>query len=231
MDEAFLDDAGLRRVSGTPVDIAELGESALASLVGAAMGRRLYALSRNVDEREVAPGLRRQSAGAQRALGRADSAMSPVRLDAVVVNLVDRITARLRAAGRTVVLRLRFDGIGRATRSRTLASPTSATQPVLAAERGLTPIGFAVSGIDGGGAQQLMLPFTGTGSPSTRRSTRCAAATADPHSPRRCCSAARPAWRRRTYPTEPAHSSSSFADQVLTIRSTDTPASSARWAP
>ncbi|WP_407689179.1 DNA polymerase IV [Mycobacterium sp. HUMS_1102779] len=161
----------------TVADVAELGESALASLVGPAMGRRLYALSHNADERRVATGVRRRSVGAQRALGRAGTAMSPADLDAVVVNLVDRITARMRAAGRTgrtVVLRLRFDDFGRATRSHTLPWATSSTQPVLAAarqlvaaaapligERGLTLIGFAVSGIDRGGAQQLMLPFAG----------------------------------------------------------------------
>jgi DNA polymerase-4 len=51
---------------------------------------------------------------------------------------------------------------------------TSATQPILGtarqliasagpviAERGLTLVGFAVSGIDRSGAQQLMLPFGG----------------------------------------------------------------------
>jgi DNA polymerase-4 len=83
----------------------------------------------------------------------------------------------MRAAGRTgrtVVLRLRFDDFSRATRSRTLPWATSSTQPILAAarqllasaapaiaQRGLTLVGFAVSGIDRTGAQQLMLPFSG----------------------------------------------------------------------
>jgi DNA polymerase IV len=106
--------------------------------------------------------------------------MSPTEIDAVVVGLIDRITARMRAAGRsgrTVVLRLRFDDFSRATRSRTLPWATSSAQPILAAarqlvaaaapmiaQRGLTLVGFAVSGIDRSGAQQLMLPF-GAGSP------------------------------------------------------------------
>jgi DNA polymerase IV len=159
----------------TVADVAELSESTLASLLGAAMGRQLYALSRNIDRRRVTTGVRRRSVGAQRALGRAGNRMSPVEIDAVVVNLVDRITARMRAAGRTgrtVVLRLRFDDFSRATRSRTLPWATSSTQPILAAarllvasaapliaQRGLTLVGFAVSGIDRSGAQQLMLPF------------------------------------------------------------------------
>jgi DNA polymerase-4 len=72
-----------------------------------------------------------------------------------------------------VVLRLRFDDFSRATRSHTLAWATSSTTPILAAarqlvaaaapmiaQRGLTLVGFAISGIDRSGAQQLMLPFS-----------------------------------------------------------------------
>src|SRR4029077_2440798 len=95
----------------TVAEVAEVHCSTLASVVGGAMGRQLFALSHNVDRRRVVTGVRRRSVGAQRALGRAGNAMSPSELDAVVVNLVDRITRRMRKAGRTgrtVVLRLRF---------------------------------------------------------------------------------------------------------------------------
>ncbi|MGD1240082.1 DNA polymerase IV [Mycobacterium seoulense] len=159
----------------TVADVAELSESTLASLLGGAMGRQLFALSRNIDSRRVTTGVRRRSVGAQRALGRSGNTMSAAEVDAVVVNLIDRITGRMRAAGRTgrtVTLRLRFDDFGRATRSRTLPLATASTQPILAAarqlvaaaapviaQRGLTLVGFAVSGIDRGGAQQLTLPF------------------------------------------------------------------------
>ncbi|MCV7052440.1 DNA polymerase IV [Mycobacterium heidelbergense] len=159
----------------TVADVAELSESMLASLLGAAMGRQLYALSRNIDRRRVTTGVRRRSVGAQRALGRAGNRMSATEVDAVVVNLIDRITGRMRAAGRTgrtVTLRLRFDDFGRATRSHTLPWATSSTPPILAAarqlvaaaepliaQRGLTLVGFAVSSIDRSGAQQLLLPF------------------------------------------------------------------------
>jgi DNA polymerase IV len=160
----------------TVADVAELGESMLASLVGRAMGRRLYALSRNVDARRVQTGVRRRSVGAQRALGRGPHSAQDV--DATVCTLVDRITRRMRTAqrtGRTVVLRLRFDDFSRATRSRTLPRATSSTEPVLAAarglvaeagpliaERGLTLIGFSVANIDRSGTQQLELPFEDT---------------------------------------------------------------------
>ncbi|OHU93361.1 DNA polymerase IV [Mycobacterium talmoniae] len=166
----------------TVAQVAELSEPMLASLVGGAMGRQLYALSRNIDRRRVRPGVRRRSVGAQRALGRAGNRMSEREVDAVVMTLIDRITGRLRTAGRTgrtVVLRLRFDDFGRATRSHTLPWPTSSTAPILAAarglvagaapliaERGLTLIGFAVANIDRGGAQQLELPFNGADRPA-----------------------------------------------------------------
>ena len=159
----------------TVSDVAELSETALTGLLGPAMGRQLFGLSRNIDRRRVVTGHRRRSVGAQRALGKAGSAMSPEQVDAVVVNLVDRITRRMRAAGRsgrTVVLRLRFDDFGRATRSHTLPRATASTGVILAAartlvnqaapvvsERGLTLIGFAVCNIDREGSEQLELPF------------------------------------------------------------------------
>jgi DNA polymerase IV len=160
----------------TVADVAELSESMLASLVGGAMGGRLYALSRNIDLRRVSTGAHRRSVGAQRALGRTGNTMSAAEVDAVVIGLIDRIATRMRAAGRsgrTVTLRLRFNDFGRATRSRTLPRATCSTQTILAAarqlvaaaapliaERGLTLVGFAVSEIDRSGAEQLMLPFT-----------------------------------------------------------------------
>ena len=163
----------------TVADVAELGETTLGSLVGGAMGRQLFALSHNVDRRRVVTGRRRRSVGAQRALGRSGSSMSAAEIDAVVVNLVDRITRRMRAAdrtGRTVVLRLRFGDFTRVTRSHTMARATASTEAILAAarrlvadagpliaERGLTLVGFAVSNIDRDGAQQLELPFADAG--------------------------------------------------------------------
>lgn len=159
----------------TVADVAELSETSLGAMVGPAMGRQLFALAHNIDRRRVVTGVRRRSVGAQRALGRAGNTMSAHEIDAVVVNLVDRITRRMRAAGRTgrtVVLRLRFDDFGRVTRSHTLPRATASTDAVLGAarelvaaaapliaERGLTLVGFAVSNIDRDGAAQLELPF------------------------------------------------------------------------
>ncbi|HEY1842449.1 MAG TPA: DNA polymerase IV [Mycobacterium sp.] len=160
----------------TVADVAELSESMLASLVGGAMGGRLYSLSHNVDPRRVSTGVRRRSVGAQRALGRAGNTMSAAEIDVVVIGLIDRIAGRMRAAGRTgrtVTLRLRFNDFGRATRSHTLPWATGSTHALLGtarrlvaaagpliAERGLTLVGFAVSGIDRDGTEQLTLPLT-----------------------------------------------------------------------
>jgi DNA polymerase IV len=165
----------------TVADVAELGESVLASMVGGAMGRQLYALSHNIDRRRVTTGVRRRSVGAQRALGRAGNSMSPADVDAVVIGLIDRIAGRMRAAGRTgrtVTLRLRFNDFARVTRSHTLPWATCSTHALLGtarglvtaaapliAERGLTLVGFAVSEIDRNGAEQLALPFTTSGRP------------------------------------------------------------------
>src|SRR5690606_10800939 len=129
-----LREAGIRTVR----QVADVGEPALVSLLGKAAGRHLHALAHNRDPRPVQTRRRRASIGAQQALGRGPR--SPAEIDAIVAGLVDRVTRRLRAAGRvgrTVVLRLRFNDFTRATRSHTLARPTSHTPTVLRALRAL----------------------------------------------------------------------------------------------
>jgi DNA polymerase-4 len=154
-------------------EVAKLGEAALVSMVGQAAGRHLHALAHNRDPRPVDVGRRRRSVGSQRALGR--SPKSPDDLDAVVVGLVERVTRRMRSAGRagrTVVLRLRFDDFSRATRSHTLPWPTTHTHTILATARallatatpmierqGITLVGVAVGNLDDSGVVQLTLPF------------------------------------------------------------------------
>ena len=154
-------------------EVARLGEPTLVSLVGQAAGRHLHALAHNRDPRPVDVGRRRRSIGSQRALGR--SPRSPQDLDAALIGLVERVTGRMRKAGRTgrtVVLRLRFDDFSRVTRSHTLTWPTSHTGTILATARGLlaaampmierqgiTLIGIAVANLDDSGAIQLTLPF------------------------------------------------------------------------
>src|SRR5438093_1436362 len=129
-----LNDAGITTVR----QVAELPENALVTMLGRAAGRHLHALAHNRDPRPVQARRRRRSIGAQCALGR--SRRTPENIDAVLLGLVERVTRRMRAAGRvgrTVVLRLRFDDFSRATRSFTLDQATAVTQTVLDTSRSL----------------------------------------------------------------------------------------------
>jgi DNA polymerase IV len=153
--------------------VARLHEGALVAMLGQASGRHLHALAHNRDPRPVQRGRRRGSIGSQHALGRSPRTLEAV--DPVLVGLVDRVTRRMRAAGRvgrTVVLRLRFDDFSRATRSHTLPRATAETQPILATARGLlaaamptierqgiTLVGVAVANLDDDDAVQLALPL------------------------------------------------------------------------
>jgi DNA polymerase IV len=157
----------------TVAEVASLPEAALVAMLGRASGRHLHALAHNRDPRPVEVGRRRRSIGSQSALGR--RRRTPEEIDAVLVGIVDRVTRRLRAAGRvarTVVLRLRFDDYTRATRSHSLPRSTAETQPILMTARalmaasepmierlGLTLVGLAVSNLGNGDAVQLTLPF------------------------------------------------------------------------
>jgi DNA polymerase IV len=167
---AKLRDRGISTVG----EVARVPEAALVAMLGRGSGRHLHALAHNRDPRPVEVGRRRRSMGAQRALGRARRS-TPADIDASLVALVDRVTRRMRSAGRvgrTVTLRLRFDDFSRATRSHTLARATSSTMTILATargllaeamplirRRGLTLVGVAVGNLGDDRHVQLELPF------------------------------------------------------------------------
>ena len=154
-------------------EVAKVPESALVAMLGRGSGRHLHALAHNRDPRPVEVGRRRRSMGAQRAIGRGPHSAEFV--GGALLELVDRITRRLRGAnrvGRTVTLRLRFDDFSRVTRSRTLVEASAETAPLLVTAqdlleeakaiieaRGLTLIGVAVSNLADDTAVQLALPF------------------------------------------------------------------------
>jgi DNA polymerase IV len=166
---AKLHERGIRLVR----QVALLPEATLVSMLGRASGRHLHALAHNLDPRPVQARRRRRSIGSQCALGRARRSSEAV--DAVLVALVDRVTRRMRKAGRvgrTVVLRVRFDDFSRATRSHTLPQTTAGTHTILATargllaatmptieRRGLTLVGIAITNLDDDSAVQLPLPF------------------------------------------------------------------------
>jgi len=154
-------------------EVARLDQRVLIDLVGRGMGRQLHALAHNRDPRRVRPRRRRRSIGAQRALG--SRPREPSEIDAALMTLVDRVTRRMRTAGRacrTVVLRLRFADYTRATRSHTVAQATTRTATLLRiargllraaaatiTRRGLTLIGISLTNLCDAGSIQLALPF------------------------------------------------------------------------
>jgi DNA polymerase IV len=153
--------------------VAALAEGSLVTMLGRAAGRHLHALAHNRDPRPVHPRRRRRSIGAQRALGRSRRSIDEI--DPILLGLVDRVTRRMRAAGRlgrTVVLRLRFDDFSRATRSTTLDRATAETRTILDTargllttiiptirRRGLTLIGLSVGNLVNAYPRQLTLPL------------------------------------------------------------------------
>ena len=160
--------------------VAALDEATLVTALGQGSGRHLHALALGRDPRTVQVGKRRGSIGSQHAMGRGRHTVAEI--DAIVIGLVERVTGRMRQAGRegrTVMLRLRFDDFTRASRSRTLARATSSTPVVLEAVRdlvavampvirdrgGLTLLGIAVGNLDDD-TGQLELPFTDPASPA-----------------------------------------------------------------
>lgn len=156
----------------TVAQLASRDECELVEIAGRAAGRKLHALAHNRDPRRVRTNVSRRSFGSQSALGR--RRRSRPELDAVLLGIADRVTRRMRAAGRegrTVTLRLRFGDFTKATRSRTLERTTASSEVVLrtarelldeaevdVSRRGCTLLGIAVSNLaDRPGEGQLAL--------------------------------------------------------------------------
>ncbi|MBT2473372.1 DNA polymerase IV [Microbacterium sp. ISL-103] len=160
---------GIRTVG----QLAELEAATAERMLGTAVGAHLHALARLRDPRPVDTTRRHRSIGSQRALGR--QARSADELDLILTQIVDRLARRLREGDRvcrSVVLRLRFGDFAKATRSRTLGSPTDRTAILLSvartlltaagpeiAERGITLIGLSLSHLDSSDSTQPELPI------------------------------------------------------------------------
>ena len=126
--QRLLDERGIHTIG----QLAATSDDALQSYLGRAIGGKIGALSRNIDERAVRPGGRAGSVGSQSAFGRRD--IDPRLIREVLGQLADRVAGRLRAkrrAGRTVTVRVRFTvpgAPGRSiTRSRTGSSAVCTT--------------------------------------------------------------------------------------------------------
>lgn len=160
-------------------DVAAADLDGLMAFLGKAAGRHLHAISNNRDPRRVDTGRRRRSIGSQRSFPR--GGLQRQESEAVLLEVVDRVTSRMRGAdrvGRTVVLRLRFGDFSPATRSRTLPQATASTAVVhrvarqllddawpLAVERGLTRVGISVTNLSKADAVQLALNLDGGAPP------------------------------------------------------------------
>ncbi len=125
---------GIRTVG----QLAALEAATAERWLGKAAGAHLHALARLQDPRPVEATTRHESIGSQRALG--NRAYSPSELRAILTQFIDELAKRLRDRGSscsTVTLRLRFGDFTKATRSRTLATPTDRTDVLLAVAQGL----------------------------------------------------------------------------------------------
>jgi len=160
---------GIRTVG----ELAELEAATAERMLGKATGAHVHALARLRDPRPVDITRRRGSIGSQRALG--TRPRSAEELDLILTQIVDRLARRLRDGDRvcrTVVLRLRFGDFSKATRSRSLGSPTDRTAIVLTVartllaaaqseitDRGITLIGISLSQLDRADRVQPELPI------------------------------------------------------------------------
>ncbi|WP_051472142.1 DNA polymerase IV [Patulibacter minatonensis] len=178
-----LDAHGIRTVA----DIAAWSEEVLVAWFGGHGGRRLHAVAHNLDRTPVRSGRRRRSFGAQAAMGRGPHGSAAI--DARLVGLADRVTRRMRTAGRagrTITVRVRLGDYTAITRARTLPLRTAESAVVLAVarallaeerallrRRGVTLVGIAVSALEADDAPlQLALPLDGEEAAGTVRDPR-----------------------------------------------------------
>ena len=153
--------------------LAELEASTAEQWLGKAAGAHVHALARLRDPRPVDTTKRRASIGSQRALSNRPRSIDELGL--ILTQIVDRLAKHLRDRGSvcsTVVLRLRFGDYAKATRSRTLGSPTDRTEVLLGvaqqllagvdgdiADRGITLIGISLAQLDRANTVQPELPI------------------------------------------------------------------------
>jgi len=155
-------------------EMAALGLPRLLEVFGEASGRHLHALAHSADVRRVDGRRGRRSFGSQSAFR--PGPRTEEELERILSTTVDRVTRRMRAAGRagrTVTLRLRFGDYARASRSRSLQQPTNSSAAIGAValallrehedavrSRGLTLIGVGVTNLapPGSGVQLALEP-------------------------------------------------------------------------
>jgi len=160
---------GLRTIG----DIARLDAGALEAALGPAMGARFGNLARGQDARRVHRGTPRKSLSKEITFG-ADQA-DREKVERTLFALCDGVARSLRKkslAGRTVHLKLRWDGFETHTRQRTLDEPAATTERIWPVARQLFHelddprrkvrlIGVGLTGFDEEVARQLTMFETG----------------------------------------------------------------------
>ena len=151
-------------------ELAELPESAVVGVLGAAAGRHLAALSRGVDDRAVEPERAVKSVGHEETF--AYDLRERDAIDRELVRLADAVAARLRRhglTGRTMTLKVRDGEFHTVTRSYTdrQSGGFDSAPPLRDAARrlfegvgigtGVRLLGISVSGLGPAGPRQLSL--------------------------------------------------------------------------
>ena len=160
---------GLRTIG----DVARLDESVLAAALGPAMGARFHNLANGTDHRRVHRGTPRKSLSKEVTFGTDQEDREHV--ERTLLGLCDGVARALRAkslTGRTVHLKLRWDGFETHTRQRTLDAPPTTTERLWPVARQLFRelddpsrrvrlIGVGVTGFDEDPVRQLSMFGTG----------------------------------------------------------------------
>jgi len=179
--------ATLRRLDHMSVrtigELAALPESALTAALGASLGARLYALSRNDDPRVVVTEREAKSIGAEETF--AVDLRDREACDHELVRIIDRASTRLRHAhleARTLTLKLRFATFETRTRARTLSVATDVSTVFLATarellgeldcSRGVRLLGVSFSQLGAPGPAQGVLELDEAGSTDQARTER-----------------------------------------------------------
>jgi DNA polymerase-4 len=167
-------------------DVARLDEDVLVRALGAALGRQLFALAHNHDDREVEPHREVKSLGAEETFD--TDLHTRAECERELVRLADRAATRLRASGlvaRTVHLKVRFANFETKTRARTLPESTDLTALVtetarallagFAVERGIRLLGVSLSQLERGDNVQQVFGFDEAETDAARRDEQRAA--------------------------------------------------------
>ncbi|MFV1987094.1 MAG: DNA polymerase IV [Gemmatimonadota bacterium] len=167
---------GLRTIG----DVARLGAAALEAALGPGMGGRFHSLANGLDHRGVNRGSVRKSLSKEVTFGTDQGDRE--RVERTLFGLCDGVARSLRRkslAGRTVHLKLRWDGFETHTRQRTLDEPAMTTERIwpvarqlfreLDDERRLVRlIGVGVTGFNDDPARQLSMFEGGPGAEAPR---------------------------------------------------------------